>query len=263
MMFFIFERKCRNYIIKKMKEELKQKVEPGNKKESRFAVLFSKANDANKQKKEEMNEELKKNIDQFWSENKKNFGKEESEVQSPNKNAKAAQGKQPNTKQPNAKQTNTKQPAASAKRMKSPQQSQSKGKETTQKNKSKSPAKENQRVNTQLTGTAMAKHEFGIMNVNLKPNKRYDTYEPEKYDCISVHDDYIEPLLEKLAVLDCFWHTLDRAEKNLAYYGITLIPPSSFDELIKILEGTAGTEELRKLILKAKQEDKFIIHYGI
>ena len=50
----------------------------------------------------------------------------------------------------------------------------------------------------------MAKHEFGIMNVNPKPNKRYDTYEPEKYDCISVHDDYIEPLLEKLAALYYF-----------------------------------------------------------
>lgn len=46
----------------------------------------------------------------------------------------------------------------------------------------------------------MAKHEFGIMNVNPKPNKRYDSYEPEKYDCISVHDDYIGPLLEKLVV---------------------------------------------------------------
>ncbi len=109
----------------------------------------------------------------------------------------------------------------------------------------------------------MANHEFGIMNVKPKPNKRYDTYEPEKYDCISVHDDYIEPLLEKLSVVDCFWHTLDRPEKSLAYYGVTLIPPSSFNEIIEILEGTDGTEELRNLILKAKQKDKFIIHFGI
>lgn len=109
----------------------------------------------------------------------------------------------------------------------------------------------------------MAKHEFGIMNENPSPNKRYDIYELEKYDCVSIHDDYIEPLLEKLYVVDCFWHTLDRPEKNLAYCGITLIPPSSFNKFIEILEGTAGTEELRNLILKAKQENKFIIHFGI
>ena len=34
-------------------------------------------------------------------------------------------------------------------------------------------------------------------------------------------------------------------------------------KFIEILEGTAGTEELRNLILKAKQENKFIIHFGI
>ena len=59
--------------------------------------------------------------------------------------------------------------------------------------------------------------------------------------------DYIEPLLEKLAALDCFWHTLDRPKKNLAYCGVTLIPPSSFNEFIGILDGTIGTEELRSL----------------
>lgn len=120
------------------------------------------------------------------------------------------------------------------------------------------------RIKYELDGVEqMAKHEFGIMNVKPKPNKRYDSYEPEKYDCISVHDDYIEPLLEKLAVLECFWHTLDRPEKNLAYCGVTLIPPSSFNEFIEILDGTIGTEELRRLILRAKQEEKFIIHFGI
>lgn len=109
----------------------------------------------------------------------------------------------------------------------------------------------------------MAKHEFGIMNVSPKLNKRYDSYEPEKYDCISVHDDYIEPLLEKLAYIECYWHTLDRLEKGLAYYGITLIPPSSMEQFIDCLEKKTGTEELIKLLLKAKEEEKFVIHFGI
>ena len=94
-------------------------------------------------------------------------------------------------------------------------------------------------------------------------HRRYDTYEPEKYDCISVHDDDIEPLLEKLSSLDCFWHTLSRPEKNLAYCGITLIPPSSLNRFIELLEGTAGTEELKDLLTKAEEEDKFVIHFGI
>ena len=109
----------------------------------------------------------------------------------------------------------------------------------------------------------MAMHEFGIMNNAPRQNGRYDAYEPKKYDCISVHDDYIEPLLEKLSSVDCFWHTLSRPEKNLAYYGVTLIPPSSLNRFIEILEGTVGTEELIDLLSKAKEEDKYVIHFGI
>ncbi|HYE10263.1 MAG TPA: hypothetical protein VEF53_08785 [Patescibacteria group bacterium] len=41
----------------------------------------------------------------------------------------------------------------------------------------------------------MAKHEFGIFETEPEPGKRYDEYSPEKYDCITIHDDYIEPLL--------------------------------------------------------------------
>lgn len=109
----------------------------------------------------------------------------------------------------------------------------------------------------------MAKHEFGIMDVAPMLEQEYNNYEPEKYDCISVHDDYIEPLLEKLSVVDCFWHTLSRPEKNLAYCGITLIPPYSLNRFIEIIEGEAGTEGLMSLLLKAEKEDKFVIHFGI
>ncbi len=109
----------------------------------------------------------------------------------------------------------------------------------------------------------MAKHEFGIMKITPKLNERYDTYEPEKYDCISIHDDFIEPLLDKLAHIDCYWHTLDRPEGGLAYCGITLIPPSSLEQFVVLLDGTIGTDELKSLLLKAKAEDKFVIHFGI
>ncbi len=37
----------------------------------------------------------------------------------------------------------------------------------------------------------LAKHEFGIIQNAPKQGKRYDGYEPQKYNCISVNDDYL------------------------------------------------------------------------
>ncbi len=109
----------------------------------------------------------------------------------------------------------------------------------------------------------MAKHEFGIMDIPPKSNERYDSYDPEGYHCISVPDDCIEPLLDKLTHIGSYWHTLRQPGKGLAYYGITLIPPSSMRQFIELLEGASGTDGLRDLLLKAKEEEKFVIHFGI
>ena len=68
----------------------------------------------------------------------------------------------------------------------------------------------------------MAKHEFGIMERAPSPGERYDTYEPERYGCISVPDEDLEGLFADLRI-NVYWHTLDRPEKGLAYCGITLI----------------------------------------
>lgn len=109
----------------------------------------------------------------------------------------------------------------------------------------------------------MAKHEFGMMKKPPGQNEVYVDYKPEKYDCISVDDDYIQPLLEKLSRLDCYWHSLKRPEKGLTYTGITLIPPSSLEVFITVLDGATGTEELKALLIKAEEEGKYIIHYGL
>jgi hypothetical protein len=111
--------------------------------------------------------------------------------------------------------------------------------------------------------TEMAKHEFGIMNTPPKLNERYDSYDPEKYNCISVPDDCIEPLLDKLTQMESYWHTLEQPAKGLAYYGITLIPPSSMRLFTELLERASGTDELRDLLLRAQEEEKFVIHFGI
>jgi hypothetical protein len=111
----------------------------------------------------------------------------------------------------------------------------------------------------------MAKHEFGIFEADPVPEGSYDTYEPEKYDCIVVDDDYIEPLLEKLNLLKTYSHRISRPIKGLVYAGITLIPPSSLPQFKKIID-TTGLKELQvlsKKIDEAIQRHKFMIHYGI
>lgn len=111
----------------------------------------------------------------------------------------------------------------------------------------------------------MAKHEFGIMQKEPSPEERFDTYEPQKYNCITIHDDFIEPCMIDLQGLDCYWHTLQKPGKGLAYYGITLIPPQSMDVLIRILTSQNRKEliPLITLINKAKENRKYIIHFGI
>ena len=50
---------------------------------------------------------------------------------------------------------------------------------------------------------------------------------------------------------------------RMIYWGVTLIPPESLQQFIESLAGMAGTEELKGLVVKAKAEYKFVIHFGI
>lgn len=109
----------------------------------------------------------------------------------------------------------------------------------------------------------MPAHEFGIMDKPPKVHRRYDSYEPQKFNCISVNDDYIMPLLEKLTLLKTYWHTLDRAEIGLAYYGITLIPPESLDTFIDLIYNKSELSDLTTLLIKARDSDSYVIHFGI
>lgn len=81
----------------------------------------------------------------------------------------------------------------------------------------------------------MPGHDFGIMPETPKKHRRYDAYTPEKYNCIAVDDQYISDIAESLHVLKCYWHTTDRQEQGLAYYGITLIPPESVRQFMEII----------------------------
>lgn len=109
----------------------------------------------------------------------------------------------------------------------------------------------------------MPKHEFGIMQKAPMPGEQFDQYEPEKYNCIFVDDKFIEPLLIEFSDNNFYWHTLDVSGKGLAYYGVTLIAPCSIDFFILKIESNPALAELKSLLLKAKAENKYVIHFGI
>lgn len=111
----------------------------------------------------------------------------------------------------------------------------------------------------------MAYHEFGIMENPPKRDQRFDDYEPGKFKCIKIHDDYIQPLLSEFENIRCYWHTLRHPGLNLAYYGITLIPPESVDLFISVFKGHYKEQykEIIALFEQSKIRNKYIIHFGI
>ena len=109
----------------------------------------------------------------------------------------------------------------------------------------------------------MAKHEFGIMMDDPQAGKRFDKHEPWKYTCISVDDDYLEDVAERLTSIDFYWHTLSVKGKGLAYCGITLVPPRSLKAFIDAIADTSKLCELKKLLEKTLDNNKWVIHYGL
>lgn len=109
----------------------------------------------------------------------------------------------------------------------------------------------------------MLKHEFGIMMADPKPGQIFEEYEPERYDCIAVDDECVQAVAERLKSIKCYWHGLDRAEAGLAYYGITLISPESVREMIEVVKDVPGMERLSEMLVVAKRERRFVIHFGV
>jgi len=109
----------------------------------------------------------------------------------------------------------------------------------------------------------LAKHEFGIMENPPEKGRRYDEYEPQKYNCISVNDDYLEDIIAEFDHIDFYWHTTDIKGKGICYVGITLIPPEALASFADVIKEKNGLAELYNLILKAKNENNWIIHFGL
>lgn len=111
----------------------------------------------------------------------------------------------------------------------------------------------------------MAKHDFGIMQVAPAATDYFCTFEPSKYNCIAVLDEDLDKALARMQAddMDTYWHKLSNPHKGLAYCGITLIPPASLCAFIDALDGIAALEALKVLLMQAKAENKFVIHFGV
>ena len=109
----------------------------------------------------------------------------------------------------------------------------------------------------------MLKHEFGMMMADPEPGQIFEEYEPDKYDCIAVDDEYVQAVAEKLARVSVYWHGLDRPESGLAYHGITLIPPESMADVIEAVRDVPEMRRLMEMLVVAERERKFVMHFGV
>ena len=109
----------------------------------------------------------------------------------------------------------------------------------------------------------MANHEFEIMPVRPRSGQRYDEYDPEKYNCVSIADDDLAPFLELLSDISFSWHAVDIRKNGLAYCGVTLISPSSGAKMLSKIEGVSAFAPLAELLKRAISENKYVIHFGI
>lgn len=111
-------------------------------------------------------------------------------------------------------------------------------------------------------------HEFGILD-DFDKRKDYIDYEALKHNCISVDDDIMRYVNKHLSIMKTYFHSFNRPEFGLAYFGITIIPPESlslFYDIVTSLEHFKKSVELNELaskILQAKEKKKYMIHFGI
>ncbi|MEH7110375.1 short-chain dehydrogenase, partial [Bacillus sp. JJ1764] len=70
-------------------------------------------------------------------------------------------------------------------------------------------------------------------------------------------------------IMKTYFHSLERPEFGLAHWGITIIPPESLSMFFDVVTSStlykksAELNELASKILQAKEEKKYMIHFGI
>lgn len=109
----------------------------------------------------------------------------------------------------------------------------------------------------------MATHRFGIMPGPPETGRRYEQYEPQKYGVIAVDDDDLMAAAERIETIVVCWHSPDVKGKGLAWFGITLIQPESIGAFIDAIENLPDLAELKALLQRALDENRWVIHYGL
>ena len=110
-------------------------------------------------------------------------------------------------------------------------------------------------------------HEFCILPEDPQPDEEFD-YAPERYpDRAVIDDDLLNEFAgrhrDALWAIPVCYESLRRPERGLAWFGITLIPPSSVPAFLALLDGETELREWAALLRRAADQQKFIIHYGI
>lgn len=114
----------------------------------------------------------------------------------------------------------------------------------------------------------MENSEFGIID-KIDYEHDYSDYEPRKYNCVSIHDRYLDDWWNTLMTMKTYFHNIGRPAFGLARWGVTLIPPESlavFEDIVisdRRIYLDQELIDLAEVIQKAIQDNKYIIHYGV
>ena len=109
----------------------------------------------------------------------------------------------------------------------------------------------------------MAVHQFGLLPCAPRPGDRFDRYEPEKYQCIAVRDDWLDDLLISFKRIRTYWHSPDLPSAGLDEAGITLIPPHSAGQMVALIGEAEEMTGLKRLLSEAEHMQSWMIHFGI
>jgi hypothetical protein len=86
--------------------------------------------------------------------------------------------------------------------------------------------------------------QFGIID-QFEKDKDYSKYEPKKYNCITIDDNYLSDWNNDLAIIKSYFHSYNRPEFGLARWGITLIPPESVGQLFSIVSKDKRSKKMK------------------
>lgn len=110
--------------------------------------------------------------------------------------------------------------------------------------------------------------EFGIIE-HFDKNKDYGIYEPEKYNCISIEDNWMNLLYKPLLIMKTYFGDFSKPMTSFSRWGVTLIPPESldifYDTVVSLPQFHSSEEfaDLATIIYDAQQKDKYVIHFGV